>query len=122
GNMKGKVLIAEDYEDTRLFMKLLIESYGCQVVEAKNGYEAIENTNYPFPDLILMDIAMPVMNGIEATRVIRSFKQSAGIPIVAVTAHGDEYYEKAINAGCNDLIKKPVDFDSLNQILSKYLE
>lgn len=116
-----KVLIVEDYEDTRLFMKFLVESYGYQVIEAVDGYQAIKRVKYPFPDLILMDMAMPIMDGIDATKVIRTFEQGADIPIIAVTAHGKQFYEEAIEAGCNDLIAKPVDFVSLKQILNKYL-
>jgi CheY-like chemotaxis protein len=120
--MKRKILIVEDYEDSRLFMKFLVESYGYQVIEAADGLEAIESLKSRFPDLILMDMAMPVMDGITATRAIRKFKQGAEIPIIAVTAHGKQFYEKAIEAGCNDLITKPVDFDSLESILNQYLE
>lgn len=120
--MKRKILIVEDYEDSRQFMKVLVESYGYQVIEAADGLEAIESLKSQFPDLILMDMAMPVMDGITATKVIRKDKKGADIPIIAVTAHGKQFYEKAIEAGCNDLITKPVDFDSLESILNQYLE
>jgi CheY-like chemotaxis protein len=120
--MKRQILIVEDYEDARLFMKFLVESYGYQVIEAADGLEAIEQLKSQFPDLILMDMAMPVMDGIAATKAIRKFKNGTDIPIIAVTAHGKQFYEKAIAAGCNDLITKPVDFDSLEGILNQYLE
>lgn len=120
--MKRKILIAEDYEDTRIFMKFLIESYGYQVIEAADGLEAVESLKTQFPDLILMDMAMPVMDGIDATKAIRKFKRAESIPIIAITAHGKLFYEKAIAAGCNDLIEKPVDFRSLEAILNQYLE
>lgn len=120
--MKRKILIVEDYEDARIFMKILVESYGYQVIEAADGIEAIESLKTEFPDLILMDMAMPIMDGIAATKVIRKIKQGAEIPIIAVTAHGKQFYEKAIEAGCNDLIEKPVEFDSLHSILNEYLE
>ena len=120
--MKRKILIVEDYEDSRTFMKFLIESYGYQVIEASDGLEAVESLKLQFPDLILMDMAMPMMDGIDATKAIRKFKQAASIPIIAVTAHGKMFYEKAIAAGCNDLIEKPVDFDSLESVLNQYLE
>lgn len=120
--MKRKILIVEDYEDARLFMKFLVESYGYQVIEAADGLEAIESIKAQFPDLILMDMAMPVMDGIAATKAIRKFKYGTEVPIIAVTAHGKQFYEKAIEAGCNDLITKPVDFDSLESILNQYLE
>src|SRR5215213_6334620 len=109
--MKRKILIVEDYEDTRVFMKFLLESYGFQVIDAADGYEAIETIKNHFPDLILMDIALTVMEGLTATKTIRKFKQGAAVPIIAVTAHGKQLYQKAIEAGCNDLIEKPIDFE-----------
>jgi CheY-like chemotaxis protein len=120
--MPRVVLIVEDYEDTRSFMKFMLESYGYEVTEAADGLEAIESLKHHFPDLILMDISMPVMDGLTATKKIRKFKQADEIPIIAVTAFGNSFYEKAIEAGCNDLISKPIDFDSLEPVLNQYLE
>lgn len=120
--MAKKVLIVEDYEDTREFMKILLESYGYKVIEAADGIEAIDRVKQHHPDLILMDISLPVVDGLTATRAIREFdEQSKRVPIIAVTAFGKNYYKKAIEAGCNDLIDKPVDFDSLEPILRSYL-
>ncbi len=120
--MAKKVLIVEDYEDTREFMKILLESYGYRVIEAADGIEAIDRVKQYHPDLILMDISLPVVDGLTATRAIREFdEQSRRVPIIAVTAFGKNYYKKAIEAGCNDLIDKPVDFDSLEPILRSYL-
>ena len=119
--MKKIVLIVEDYEDTRDFMKFLIESYGYQVVEAVDGIEAVDRVRQQHPDLILMDISLPVVDGLTATRTIREFNLPSHIPIIAVTAFGKSYYKKAIEAGCDDLINKPVDFDILEPILHRYL-
>ena len=120
--MAKKVLIVEDYEDTREFMKILLESYGYKVIEAADGIEAIDRVKQYHPDLILMDISLPVVDGLTATRAIREFdEESKKVPIIAVTAFGKNYYKKAIEAGCNDLIDKPVDFDSLEPILKSYL-
>ena len=116
-----KVLIVEDYEDTREFMKILLESYGYKVIEAADGIEAIDRVKQFHPDLILMDISLPVVDGLTATRAIRAFDADSQVPIIAVTAFGKNYYKKAIEAGCNDLIDKPVDFDSLEPILRSYL-
>ena len=121
--MKRKILIVEDYEDARLFMKYLLESYGYQVTEAADGLEAIETLKKDFPDLILMDIGLPLMDGLTATETIRrKFKQGADVPIIAVTIHGRELYKKVLAAGFNDLVTKPVDFDRLESILSEYLD
>jgi len=119
--MTKKVLIVEDYEDTREFMKILLESYGYKVIEAADGIEAIDRVKQYHPDLILMDISLPVVDGLTATRAIREFDEASKVPIIAVTAFGKNYYKKAIEAGCNDLIDKPVDFDSLEPILRSYL-
>ncbi|MCA1622438.1 MAG: response regulator [Acidobacteria bacterium] len=119
--MAKKVLIVEDYEDTRDFMKFLLESYGYQVIEATDGVEAIDSVKQQNPDLILMDISLPLVDGLTATRAIREFNTAAEVPIIAVTAFGKSFYKKAMEAGCNDLIDKPVDFDILEPILNQYL-
>jgi CheY-like chemotaxis protein len=119
--MRRTILIVEDYEDTRLCMKILVESYGYKVTEAADGLEAIESIRSQFPDLVLMDISMPLMDGLTATKAIREFDGAAEIPIIAVTAHGKQFYTRAIEAGCNDLIEKPLDFDTLEPFLNQYL-
>lgn len=102
-------------------MKFLVESYGYEVIEAADGLEAIESFKSLFPDLILMDISMPLMDGLTATKAIRKFEGKAKIPIIAVTAHGNLFYERAIEAGCNDLIIRLIEFDSLEPLLNQYL-
>lgn len=119
--MAKKVLIVEDYEDTRDFMKFLLESYGYQVIEATDGAEAIDSVKHQHPDLILMDISLPLIDGLMATKAIRKFNTAAEIPIIAVTAFGKSFHKKAMEAGCNDLIDKPIDFDILEPILNQYL-
>ncbi len=64
---------------------------------------------------------MPIMDGLDATRLIRKFDGMAKLPIIAITAHGQSYYERAFEAGCNDLINKPLDFDTLEIFLNQYL-
>jgi len=120
--MERTILVVDDFADARDFMKFIIESYGYNVVEAADGIEAIEILKQHFPDLILMDIAMPLMDGLTATKNIRTIKQGADIPIIAATAHGKDFHSKAIAAGCNAMIEKPVDFDSLEIIIKQYLE
>lgn len=119
--MQKIILIAEDYEDARGFMKFLVESYGYRVVEAADGSKAIEVFQRTHPDLILMDISMPVMDGLTATKIIRGFKDGAHVPIIAVTAFGKNYLTSAMEAGCDELIDKPVDFDKLEPLINQYL-
>ena len=116
-----KVLIVEDYEDSRKFMKTLVESYGYRVIEAIDGEQAIQMAKYGHPDLILMDLAMPIMDGLATTRVIRGFEEIERMPIVVVSAFGEDYHRQALEAGCDDLISKPVDISVLEPILNKYL-
>ncbi|MDQ3800498.1 MAG: response regulator [Acidobacteriota bacterium] len=119
--MQKKVLIAEDYADIRSMMKLLVGGYGYEVIEAADGYEAVEQVKQHHPDLVLMDLSMPVMSGLTATEIIRSMDGMDKLPIIAVTAFGKSYYSKAIQAGCNDVLNKPLDFGSLEPLLSQYL-
>ncbi|MDQ6785211.1 MAG: response regulator [Acidobacteriota bacterium] len=119
--MNKKVLIVEDYTDSRSFLKSLIESYGYQVLEANNGEEAVKLAQYGHPDLILMDLALPTMDGLAATRVIKGLQDGAKTPIIAISAYGDSYYSQALEAGCDGLINKPFDFATLEPYLNKYL-
>lgn len=119
--MTKKVLVAEDYADTRAMMRYLLQHFGYEVFEAADGKEAVEKTRETTPDLILMDISMPIMDGLTATQMIRQLEGGGKIPIIAVTAYGKSYYRQAIEAGCDDLINKPLDFDNLQPILEQYL-
>ncbi len=119
--MSKTILIVEDYADIRTMMKFLIQSYGYEVVEAADGQEAVERAKQFLPDLILMDLSLPIMDGLTATQTIRKFDGYAKIPIIAVTAYGNSYYRRAIEAGCDDLINKPLDFNNLEPILKQYL-
>lgn len=119
--MQKKILIAEDYADIRLMMKMLVRGYGYEVIEAADGYEAVEKAKQYHPDLILMDLSMPIMNGLTATEIIRSLDGMEKLPIIAVTAYGKNYYNRAIKAGCNDVLNKPLDFGNLQPLLNQYL-
>ena len=109
--MKKKILVVEDTTDTREFMKFLLEMDGYFVIEAVNGMDAVETVKRQSPDLVLMDVSMPQMDGLTATRLIRKSGVNANVPIIAVTAHGEALYNRAIEAGCNTLIPKPIDLD-----------
>ena len=115
-----KVLIVEDYADVRTIMKILVGLQGYEVIEASDGFEALEKAREHRPDLILMDLAMPVLDGFIAAKVIRESEEFKNVPIVALTAY-DTFHEKAIETGCNEVIKKPLDFDRLEPLLNQYL-
>lgn len=119
--MPKTVLIVEDYVDIRAMMKFLVEGFGYQVVEAADGQEAVERVKQITPDLILMDLSLPVMDGLTATQIIRKVDGLGKVPIIAVTAYGNSYYRRAIEAGCDDLINKPLDFNNLEPMLNQYL-
>lgn len=116
--MLTKVLLVEDFDDARFMMKLLLELIGYRVFEAINGKEAIELAGNVNPDLILMDLSLPILDGISAIRIIRQDPQLSDIPIVALTAHTEqEFRDKAYAAGCDEFVGKPVDFDQLENML-----
>src|SRR5688500_12973738 len=116
--MSKIVLIVEDYEDSRHFMKYLVESYGYEVIEAGDGIEAIDKFKQFHPDLILMDISLPMVDGLTTTKTIREFEDSSKVQIIAVTAFGGLYYKQAIEAGCKDLIDKSVAVEVLAPVIN----
>ncbi len=113
--------MAEDFKDTRELMTIFLQRQGYDVIEAADGNKAVEQALNEKPGLILMDIAMPEMTGIEATRIIRDSDGISDTPIVAITAFSAEFITEALAAGCNRVISKPVDFDLLKQLLEEYL-
>ena len=116
------VMVVEDFEDTRQLLKLLLERKGYYVLEAANGQRAVELAKSAHPRLILMDLSLPVLDGLSATRQIREQGFLNDVLIVAVTAHQErEYREKALAAGCDDFVNKPLDFDRLEALLSKFM-
>lgn len=119
--MNKKVLLVEDETDLRKMMKILLEIHGFDVVEAADGYEAVEKAILESPDLILMDMAMPVMGGLDSTRTIRTHEHLIDVPIVAVTAYGDFYDKRARDAGCTDVLHKPLDFAQLRPLVERYI-
>ena len=117
------VLVVEDFEDNRFMMRRLLEMCGYRVVEAVNGEQAVEVAAEERPDLILMDLSLPKLDGLAATRRIRQQNGAARVPIVAVSAHDTtDFHADALAAGCNEYVTKPIDFDQLESLLKKLLE
>jgi two-component system, cell cycle response regulator DivK len=118
--MTKRILVVEDQEDNRQILRDLLGNAGYDMVEAENGEEALAEVAKQRPDLILMDIQLPVMDGYEATRRIKANPSLRAIPIIAVTSYalsGDE--DKARAAGCDDFVPKPY---SPRQLLIKIRE
>src|SRR5713226_8973672 len=116
------ILLVEDFDDTRLMMKLWLAKEGYHVVEAENGEEAIRLAQEELPDLIIMDLMMPGLSGLDATRRIREHEALGQIPIVAVSAYGaDEYRTKALDAGCTEYVSTPFEPRALEELIKRLL-
>ena len=114
------VLVVEDFEDNRFMMRRLLEMSGYRVIEAVNGQEAVEKAQAERPDLILMDLSLPHLDGLAATRRIRQQDGLGRVPIVAVSAHDTaDFHADALAAGCNEYVTKPIDFDQLENLLTR---
>jgi len=121
GGLIPVVLIAEDHEDIREMTKLLLHMEGCSAIEAANGREALQAALSLKVHLILMDIEMPIMNGLEAARCLRQNDCTRRVPIVAVTSDDKQRCQEAIEAGCNEFIEKPLMPAMLRNVLAKYV-
>ncbi len=115
-----RILVAEDHLDSRDALRALLEAFGFAVMVAGNGKEAIEAAAHGGPDLILMDMMMPVMDGFEATRQLRRLRQTAATPIIAVTAM-EGAQELALAAGADEYVRKPIDVRVLLAKVSEVL-
>ena len=114
------VLVVEDFEDNRFMMRRLLEMSGYRVVEAVNGNQAVEAAERERPDIILMDLSLPMLDGLAATRRIRAHDGLSKVPIVAVSAHDSaDFHAEALAAGCDEYVTKPIDFDQLVQLLNR---
>jgi two-component system, cell cycle response regulator DivK len=118
--MTKRILVVEDQEDNRIILRRLLSNAGYDLIEAVNGEDGVALALSTRPDLILMDIQLPVMDGYEATRRIKSNAELKSIPVIAVTSYalsGDE--AKARAAGCDAYVAKPF---SPRQLLAKVRE
>jgi CheY-like chemotaxis protein len=122
GNAPPTILVVEDFEDNRFMMRRLLEMSGYRVLEAVNGEEAVNLACRELPELILMDLSLPQLDGLAATRRIRQHPDLRDVPIVAVSAHDTaDFHADALAAGCNDYVTKPIDFDQLEALLNRLL-
>lgn len=116
------ILLAEDDPDIRLMMCTLLGMKGYNVIEACDGPEAVEVAQKERPDIILMDLQLPRLNGFAVTRFVRQNESLRQVPIVIVSAHDPAKHRGlALAAGCNAYVQKPVDFDRLEEVISTLL-
>jgi CheY-like chemotaxis protein len=115
-------LVVEDFEDSRFMMRRLLEMAGYKVLEASDGEQAVQMAVESRPSLILMDLSLPKLDGLAATRQIRQKKGLKRVPILAVSAHDSpESRTEALEAGCNEYVTKPIDFDQLHALLQRFV-
>ena len=120
--VKKKILIVEDNPQNMKLMEMLLEAKGYILLEAIDGEQAMDVATTERPDLILMDIQLPKMSGLEVTRKLRQLPAFNHIPIIAITAYamkGDK--EKFIKAGCDAYLPKPIDIHELPRVISEML-
>ena len=117
------VLLVEDDEDSRYFMRLELEHLGYRVVEAEDGEKAVESAINQRPDIILMDLSLPRLDGIAATAKIRASDGLARVPVIAVTAHQEtDFREGAKSAGFDAYVTKPIDMNFLSELIKGLLQ
>ena len=120
--LRKTVLVVDDTDDIAELVATLLRMTGCNAVTARNGREAIAAAVEHKPDLILMDIRMPVMDGYEATRRILACPELSGTPIVAVSAHCDgDWAVRARAAGCVECVDKTVDPEQLRSLVATFI-
>jgi two-component system cell cycle response regulator DivK len=121
-NSAKRVLVVDDFDDSRFSLSMLLKIEGYEVIEATDGAQAIEKALSDKPDLILMDLSLPVIDGLSATRKIRQSDAMKRVPIIALTAHDlIDIQSQAEDAGCTYYAPKPIDFTLLIDMMAKYL-
>lgn len=117
---KKKILLADDEEDIKIVIKIYLESKGHTVVTAFDGLDAIDKAESEKPDLILLDIMMPIMNGFEVCSRLKENKATASIPIVMLSAASQkDSVEKGLSVGAVDYIIKPFETTKLDEVMTK---
>ena len=117
-----KLLLVEDFEDTRLVLRLPLEEQGFLVFEAENGQVAVETAIREKPDVILMDLTLPLMDGFAATKLIRQNNDLKNVPVIAITAHQEvDFRSDAKASGFDAYVTKPIDVNWLKDLISGLL-
>jgi CheY-like chemotaxis protein len=113
------ILVADDSDDTRQMLRTLLGMKGYRVIEASDGEQAVQATQHGTPDLVLLDLGLPRLNGLNVIRRLRKELNLTEVPVVVVTGY-DGHFETAMAAGSDDYLLKPIDFDRLDEILDYY--
>ncbi|MEO6724119.1 MAG: response regulator [Blastocatellia bacterium] len=117
-----RILIAEDDDNNRIPLKLMLKMNGYEVIEARDGQQAVDCIRLDKPDLVLMDISLPVIDGLEATRMIRRDAEFQTLPIIVVSGYDSpETLDRVKACGGTDYISKPIEFDNLKQMIERHL-
>ena len=120
---RSTILIVDDFDDTRLLLRTWLEKKGYRVIEAEDGKAAVSTAENRRPDLIIMDVEMPELDGLSATRQIRGLPGFEHVPIIAVSAYGaHQFREEALTAGCNEYVSTPFEPDELEQLIRTSIE
>ena len=122
-NEQRTILVVDDFDDTRLLLRTWLQKKGYRVVEAANGKQAVAEAESVQPDLIIMDVEMPELDGLSATRKIRTLPNANDVPIVVVSAYGaDQFRDYALAAGCNEYVSTPFEPDKLEKLIESLLK
>ena len=122
-NKVAFILVVEDSEDSREVLRHILRAIGYGVLEAANGEQGVQVYKEKHPDLILMDLSMPVLDGYGAVRQIRELEEIDRVPIIALSAHGTaDHRAKAMAVGFNEYLTKPIDFLQLETVLHRFLK
>lgn len=117
-----RILIAEDDDDHRVALKLMLKLNNYGVIEARDGQEAIDCVRRDKPDLVLMDISLPTIDGLQATRELRSQSEFQNLPIIVVSGYDNQETLNRVQAcGATSYISKPIEFDDLKKMIEKHL-
>jgi len=120
-NDTARIIVVDDDAQLTRVLRTGLKSRGYEVRTAPDGMLALETFNEWQPDLVITDLAMPVMDGIQATQAIRRHYDLTEVPILAITAYGDFYSERARDVGCNDVIQKPVEIGKIPPLVAQYV-
>lgn len=120
--VKPVILVVDDFDDTRLLLRTWLERKGFEVIEAANGNEAVSQAETKRPNLIIMDLEMPELDGLAATRKIRAVKELEKVPVLAVSAYGAEQFrDDALAAGCDEYVSTPFEPEALEKLIRSFV-